>query len=278
MKIKCLVVILALVVLWASSVSALKNDGFRDWEAKNKEELIILLIEDFNSHSFLRENPVKKEELENFFRNFILKSPAPKKKGRARTLEERKAKYRANFLYEEGYRLGREYLKKYMAVLLEAEKKYLVPKEIIVSILWVETRFSENIGSSNALRGLYNLYFKKLYREKDPEKVKDYRLQIAYFFALCNKKGLNPETVLGSYAGALGIPQFMPYSYWKFGVDGDGDGEVDLFNSHADSIFSAANYLAAHGWSEDGKRAVRRYNNDSAYVYAVFAYAQALKK
>ena len=85
----------------------------------------------------------------------------------------------------------------------------------------------------------------------------------------------------GSWAGAFGIPQFVPSSYVKYGADGNGDGAVDLYNL-ADALASMANYLRSFGWSDQDpvkkKEAVYAYNHCDNYVQAVFAYARALKR
>ncbi len=80
-----------------------------------------------------------------------------------------------------------------------------------------------------------------------------------------------------SFAGAFGFPQFLPYSYLKYGIDGNNDGKVDLFNMD-DSIFSIANYLAKHGWNKNKRKAVHAYNPSSWYVKAFFSIYTAPKK
>jgi membrane-bound lytic murein transglycosylase B len=90
----------------------------------------------------------------------------------------------------------------------------------------------------------------------------------------CKARGIDPLTVKGSWAGALGFPQFMPFSL-RWAEDGDGDGKIDLY-TFDDSIASIANYLEQHGWARSAERAVWDYNHEDAYVKGVLAFSKAL--
>jgi len=103
--------------------------------------------------------------------------------------------------------------------------------------------------------------------------------QIDFFLRLAKKNEWELFEIRGSIAGAIGLPQFIPFSYWHFAIDGNKDDKVDLFEP-VDAIYSVANYLFEHGWSDKSRaqrNAVWAYNHDRTYVNAVLAYARALK-
>ncbi len=289
MKIKFLTVVLALLAFCAATARAAPVEWPKR-EAMKKKKLVRDLAEEFSKRPFLKENPLNYYEIKGLLADFYYEPPPSKpqtgrkkrltpeeiKARRKAALERKKALYRRLFLNDEAYADGAVYTFRWMEELKAAEERFGVPKEVIAGIMLVETRFGKHTGGSNALEALYKMYMKNAFREKSGM-TRSYRLQIAYLLALCAKKGMDPSEVRGSWAGALGIPQFMPYSYWRYGVDGDGDGEVDLFNSHADAIFSVANYLAAHGWEKNPRRAVLRYNRDRVYARTVLLYAAILK-
>src|SRR6185369_11602712 len=106
--------------------------------------------------------------------------------------------------------------------------------------------------------------------------------EVLAMFGLADRTGVDPLDVRGSGSGAFGLPQFLPSSYLRFGVDGDGDGRVSLYDP-ADAIASAANYLAGHGWKGEISRAEQRraiwaYNHSDAYIDTVLALAEHLER
>lgn len=106
------------------------------------------------------------------------------------------------------------------------------------------------------------------------------RKELAELLTFCREQNRDPFSIRGSWAGAFGIPQFIPSSYVRFAVDGNSDGRIDLF-SMSDAVASVASYLRSHGWEkgkpEQNRQAVYAYNRCDSYVKAVFAYAKALK-
>ena len=126
--------------------------------------------------------------------------------------------------------------------LTKAEEQYGVPAEIIVSILGVETQYGRHRGKFKVLDALTTLAFNY------PERAEFFRSQLEQFILLTHEEHLNALTLTGSYAGAIGTPQFMPSSYRRFAVDFDGDGKKDLIGSTADAIGSVANYFSSHEW------------------------------
>ena len=104
--------------------------------------------------------------------------------------------------------------------------------------------------------------------------------QLTVLLKIAERESLDPYTVEGSWAGAFGLSQFIPTSYWDYAVDGDGDGRVDLFNED-DAVHSIGNYLRRFGWregidTEKKKKVLRRYNNSGLYVDTVLAAAKLI--
>ena len=128
------------------------------------------------------------------------------------------------------------------AELARVEETFGVPAEIVVAIIGVETFYGRNTGSHRALDALSTLAFDY------PRRAAFFRGELKQFLLLARDLGVSPLAPRGSFAGALGVPQFMPGSYRNFAVDFDGDGRVDLWMNPADIVGSVANYLARHDW------------------------------
>jgi membrane-bound lytic murein transglycosylase B len=152
-------------------------------------------------------------------------------------------RYRAKFLTRERIGSGLTYWQAHEADLRRAELEFGVPAEVILGILGVETAFGQNTGSFRVLDALATIAFDGLRRQAY------FRDELKEFLLLSNERRLDPLAIRGSYAGAIGLPQFMPSSYRRHAVDYDGDGHVDLLGSPADAIGSVASYLKAFGWA-----------------------------
>jgi membrane-bound lytic murein transglycosylase B len=126
--------------------------------------------------------------------------------------------------------------------LARAEERFGVPPEIIVAIIGVETFYGRNTGKHRALDALATLAFDY------PRRAAFFRGELKEFLLLVRDQHVDPTLPKGSFAGALGVPQFMPGSYREFAVDFDGDGRIDLWTSPADIVGSVASYLARHDW------------------------------
>lgn len=150
--------------------------------------------------------------------------------------------YRPIFISDAQVDNGYDYWQKHKSALIRAEKKYGVPPEIIVSIIGVETRFGHNKGNFPALDALVTLGFAY------PPRAKFFLKELEEFLILVSEEQLDPRTMKGSYAGALGIAQFMPSSYRYYAIDFSGNGQRDILNSDEDAIGSVANYFKMHGW------------------------------
>lgn len=140
---------------------------------------------------------------------------------------------------------GVEYWRRHQATLAEASRQYGVPEEIIVATIGIETLYGRNTGKFRVLDALATLAFNY------PPRAELFRSELESFLLLIRDGDFDPGRTRGSYAGAIGIPQFLPSSYRRYAVDFDGDGKRDLGGA-ADAIGSVANYYRAHGWRSGG--------------------------
>lgn len=153
-------------------------------------------------------------------------------------------RYRPRFLNAQRIKGGVRFWQENQASLIRARALYGVPEEIIVAIIGVETLYGANTGGFSVLEALATLAFDY------PRRAEFFRTELEQFLILCRENALDPLTVKGSFAGAIGIPQFMPGSQRRFAVDFDGDQRVDLSNSVDDAIGSVARFLEQHGWEQ----------------------------
>ncbi|MEO6976051.1 MAG: lytic murein transglycosylase B [Gallionella sp.] len=150
--------------------------------------------------------------------------------------------YRANFVNPQRVRMGLEFWHKYRKTLQRAEKKYGVPQEIIVAVIGVETIYGKDAGNFRTLDALTTLAFDY------PPRADFFRSELENFLLLAREQQFNLLAIRGSYAGALGIPQFMPSSYRTYAVDFNGNRKINLLREDKDAIGSVANYLKSFGW------------------------------
>jgi membrane-bound lytic murein transglycosylase B len=150
--------------------------------------------------------------------------------------------YRSKFLTSELIDTGTRFWSAHDEHLRRAEAEYGVPPEVILGILGVETAFGRNKGSFRAIDALATIAFDGTRRQEY------FRDELKELLLLARETGIDPLRVKGSYAGAMGLPQFMPSSYRKYAVDYDGDGVIDLLANPADAIGSIASYMKAFGW------------------------------
>ena len=133
-------------------------------------------------------------------------------------------------------------------LLARAEKEFGVPAEIIVGIIGIETVYGRNTGRFRVLDVLTTLGFAYPEAPNQAARMAFFRGELENALVLARKNGIDPFSLLGSFAGAIGMPQFMPGSILAYGVDYDNDGAVDLRTSTADAIGSVASFLVQHGW------------------------------
>ena len=150
--------------------------------------------------------------------------------------------YRAQFVNERRISGGLAFWKANRTVLKRAEKRYGVPAPYIVAIIGVETNYGRNMGRFRVIDALSTLAFDY------PPRARFFRAELEQYLLLAREAGLDVFALRGSYAGAIGIPQFMPGSLRRYGVDFNGDGRIDLTRSSADAVGSVANFLKEHGW------------------------------
>jgi membrane-bound lytic murein transglycosylase B len=157
--------------------------------------------------------------------------------------------YRSRFIDPIRIEAGARFWLANQAALERAEKEYGVPADIIVGIIGVETIYGRNTGSFRVMDALATLAFDfPANHPRAAERSAFFKDEIEQFLTLQSRRGVDPFEAKGSYAGAMGMPQFMPSSWIRYAVDFDGDGTVDLWNSPADVIGSVANYFKAFSW------------------------------
>ena len=156
------------------------------------------------------------------------------------------AAYRGRFIDATRIRAGAAFWRANRKWLALAEELYGVPPEIVVGVLGVETIYGQQMGTFRVIDALASLSFDFPTGRRDRSAF--FRTELEEFFVMCRSEGLDPTAPKSSYAGAMGMPQFMPSSFNKYAVDLDGDGHVDLARSSADAIGSVAHYLAEFGW------------------------------
>lgn len=205
----------------------------------------------------------------------------------------------AMFLKEERIDAGFAFMKEHEALLEEVEKRHGVDREVIVSILMWESKLGTITGDYFAFNSFVSQAFfadeaneaalaqageaAEISKEKQARRVESIRSRaranLVVLVRVCKARGIDPLSVKGSWAGALGFPQFMPSSL-RWAEDGDGDGKIDLF-TFADSIASIGRYLKAHGFGttpESHQKAVWGYNHEKGYVDGVLKFAETLKE
>ncbi|WP_217995232.1 lytic murein transglycosylase B, partial [Methylogaea oryzae] len=158
--------------------------------------------------------------------------------------------YRKIFLTEARIQNGLSFWREHANVLAMVQDRYGVPPEIVVGILGVETGYGQNTGGFRVIDALSTLAFDY------PKRADFFRKELEEFLLLCREEAANPQDPKGSYAGAMGLPQFMPSSFRHFATDFDGDSRRDIWRNPNDAIASVANYFTEHGWRRDETSAV----------------------
>ena len=223
-----LIACLGLVLISNSSV-ALENQTRQEITEKLMDELVI-------EHGFDEQYIKSIFGKVNYLPNLIDSSSKPAEK--TKTWLE----YRAIFITPARIAAGVVFATKHETLLKRASKETGVPISVLVGILGVETSFGRIMGRYKVIDSLYTLTVGY------PPRSAFFRQQLINLFYLVREENIAIETVRGSYAGAMGAPQFIPSSYRNFAIDGDGDGLIDLFENWDDIVMSVANYLKVNGW------------------------------
>ena len=170
-------------------------------------------------------------------------------------------RYKKLFIEDKRIKNGKNFIQNNINTLEKAEAEFGVPKEIIVAIMGIETRYGRIMGNYRVIDSLTTLGFDY------PRRSKFFKDELIKYFLLTRENNLDIFSVKGSYAGAMGYGQFISSSYRAYAIDFDGDGYVDLFNSIEDSIGSVANYLKVHGWVRNGKIVTKLSLNNVREIY-----------
>ena len=203
------------------------------------KQLIERLVRKGFNRQYLYQNLSKIKRDENILAK--VRSPAEAKPWKA---------YRPIFLTQDRINTGVNFWKRHESTLHSAAKQYGVPPQLIVAIIGVETFYGRNTGKYNVLRSLTTLAM------DFPKRAKFYTSELEHYFELIKEEKLNQPNVLkGSYAGAMGLGQFISSSYRHFGIDYNQDGHRDLWHPD-DAIGSVANYFSRHGWMPEADIAV----------------------
>jgi membrane-bound lytic murein transglycosylase B len=205
------------------------------------------------------------------------------------------------FANEWSIKQARKYMQKHHAALTKTEKDYGVDKNIITAIILVETGLGTTLGNSRILNTLSSLSsfrdaavresFWSDFDNKDDLSRKDFERkairksgwayrELKAFLEYTDREKFDPTTIRGSYAGALGISQFMPTTLMAYARDGNQDGRIDLFN-HSDAMASIASFLKRYGWkpgisNEKAKKIIYRYNHSDYYVNTIIKISNLL--
>ena len=196
-----------------------------------------------------------------------------------------------------------EFYRMYRQSFVSAEKQFGVPRSVILAIIQIETGCGKNFGNQSVLIRLSRWVgladpnnVLRNFEENNPDKasLKEFKLRATYMeetflphllatYDVANNLNIDPFELKGSTAGAIGYPQFMPGNVTLYGVDGNGDGKIDLFDP-ADAIPSVAKFLANHGWHRgkisvaEKRRAIGGYNNSEPYIDAVLGMASSFER
>lgn len=193
-------------------------------------------------NEMVQEHDFDRAELETLFAQVEVKDSILKAISRPAERSKPWYEYRQIFLDQARINAGIAYWKKHEKALARAEAELGVPAEIILAILGVETRFGGNMGSFRVVDALSTLAFRY------PPRSPFFRSELKNFLILTREEEMSQLEPVGSYAGAMGLGQFMPSSFREYAVDFDGDGHRDIWTNPTDAIGSIANYLRRHGW------------------------------
>jgi membrane-bound lytic murein transglycosylase B len=183
----------------------------------------------------------------NVKRSITISNSAARPAEKTRTWPE----YRKKAVTDAQIKNGVEFWRQNKKTLERARVTYGVPEHVIVAILGIETRYGAIMGDFSVLSSLSNLAFH--YPGDVKYRAKLFRDYLEQYLLLCREEEFNPLLVKGSYAGAMGMVQFMPTPFRRIAVDFDGDGKRDIWKSNADAIGSVGNYLMDRGWIRGGR-------------------------
>ncbi|MFC0668002.1 lytic murein transglycosylase B [Azotobacter chroococcum] len=191
------------------------------------------------------------EQLLGLFREVQRKQPILDAISRPAERAKPWKEYRPIFITEARVARGLDFWREHEAALARAEQEYGVPAQVIVAIIGVETFYGRNTGNYRVIDALSTLGFDY------PPRAPFFRKELREFLLMTREEQVDPLSLTGSYAGAMGLPQFMPSSFRAYAVDFDNDGHIDIWKNPTDAIGSVASYFKRHGWSAGGPVASR---------------------
>ena len=225
-------VTLALLALIAAGALAAQPENYG-----NREEVRQFIAEMVKRHGFVA------RELRTLFGRVhhqpaVIRAMTPPPEAPVKSWQA----YRALFVSSDRIEAGVRFRENYAGALARAAQEFGIPADIIVAIIGVETVYGRNMGAYRVIDALTTLAF------DFPRRGEFFRSELESFLLYARESGIDVLAAQGSYAGAFGIPQFMPGTYRRFALDYDGDERRDLNSSAVDAIGSVANFLRAHGW------------------------------
>ena len=284
-KIQIIIISLVAIFLWSGSSWAAKKNNKHHFEPLQKK----LIQDGFDSEKINRlyNRPQVKFEADGIILLF--------------TYSESKVNY-DQFSNDWSIRNAKKYMEKHKDDLARTEKAYGVDKNVITAILLVESSLGKTLGTRSALNilstlaslmypearsDLYTMIPKdkktsrKRYEKSATRKSKWAYGELKAFLKYADQEGFDPAEMPGSFAGAMGLAQFMPSSILAYGKDGNNDGTIDLL-THADAMASIANYLKHHGWRpgisrKKAEKVIYHYNHSEYYVKAILKVAKRLE-
>lgn len=200
-------------------------------------------------HQMVKKHHFKEVQLIALF-NTVTIRPTIMRKIKAPLEKEPWNIYQNLFVSQWRIQHGVEYWNRNHVALAHAEKKYGVPANIIVATIGIETKYGLHTGKFRVIDALSNIAFSKSTRSRY------FQAELEEFLLLTREQHLDPMSVMGSYAGAIGQPQFMPSSYRRYAVSFNGHSKIDLSNNQLDIIASIANFYKLHGWETNKPIAV----------------------
>jgi membrane-bound lytic murein transglycosylase B len=219
-----------------------RDDGAPDAVTYGRREDVMRFADELAARQGLPADWVREQLAQARYQPSVARFIMPPPAGTAKNW----AAYRARFVEPVRLRAGRAFWQANQRWLVAAEARYGVPPEIVVGIIGVETIYGQQMGSFRVIDALATLAFDFPVGRRDRSGF--FRDELEQYLLLCREQGENPLALRGSFAGAMGMPQFMPSSLRKYAVDFDGDGHIDLRGNPADVIGSVAHYLAEFGW------------------------------
>ncbi len=248
----------SLLIIGLLTTSAHAKDGQENFDTKliDRDEVKAFINKMVTEHKFERQWMVELIEAMKPRKKIVkaISNPAEKKKW---------FQYKPIFIRKDRMLGGIGFKKIHAGTLERAEKEYGVPAEIITSIIGVETKYGMNTGKFRVIDSLATLAFNY------PKRSKFFLSELEHFLLLTREEGLDPYKIRGSYAGAMGKPQFISSSYRNYAIDFDGDNKRDLWRSNSDIIGSVANYFHRHKWKANEPVAIKAKVSGKGWKQAV---------